>query len=253
MSNGQGSSQKNTPNNKPVAYDAEGRPLYSAPQVSSQQIVPQVVHVARASEPVPVEISPETKRRHEESAKKYPWINLSEQEYVISAVRRHSVGMWGTVAAMLILTTIILVAILNFPYISEVMNLPKSATSTAVIIGLLMIVLLSIGSYIAIWVYQNNWFILTNESVIQEIQMSLFSHRQQTVSLMNIEDASYTQSGLLQTWLNYGSIRLSTEGDETTYRFEYVANPRHEVAILNDAVEAFKNGRPVETLENDRH
>ena len=94
--------------------------------------------------------------------------------------------------------------------------------------------------------YAQNRFFLTNESVIQEIQLSLFSKREQTVSLGNIEDASFSQKGILQTFFNYGSIRLSTEGDETTYRFQYVANPRHEIAILNNAVEAFKNGRPVD-------
>jgi hypothetical protein len=38
---------------------------------------------------------------------------------------------------------------------------------------------------------------------------------------------------------------LSTEGDETTYRFNFVADPKRHIAILNDAVEAFKNGRPL--------
>jgi hypothetical protein len=81
--------------------------------------------------------------------------------------------------------------------------------------------------------------------VIQEIQTSLFTKHEQTVSLVNIEDASFVQRGILQTMLNYGSIRLSTEGDETTYRFSYVANPKEQIAVLNNAVEAFKNGRPV--------
>ncbi|MNG38312.1 hypothetical protein D3C84_1259690 [compost metagenome] len=55
---------------------------------------------------------------------------------------------------------------------------------------------------------------------------------------------------MLQSILNYGSIRLSTEGDETTYRFKYVANPKEQIALLNNAVEAFKNGRPVGTDES---
>ena len=63
---------------------------------------------------------------------------------------------------------------------------------------------------------------------------------------MHIEDASYSQRGPMQTILNYGSIRLSTEGEETTYRFDYVSSPKKQIAILNNAVEAFKNGRPVE-------
>jgi hypothetical protein len=62
---------------------------------------------------------------------------------------------------------------------------------------------------------------------------------------VNIEDASYVQQGVIQAMFNYGAIRLSTEGDETTYRFSYVTNPKQQIATLNNAVEAFKNGRPV--------
>ncbi len=51
---------------------------------------------------------------------------------------------------------------------------------------------------------------------------------------------------LIQQMFNYGSLRLSTEGDETTYRFNYVYDPREKVGILNNAVEAFKNGRPID-------
>jgi hypothetical protein len=87
---------------------------------------------------------------------------------------------------------------------------------------------------------------LTNESVIQEIQLSLFSQHEQTISLGNIEDASYFQEGILQQMINYGTIRLSTQGDENTYRFTYASNPKQHIATLNNAVEAFKNGRPVE-------
>ncbi|HEY0965190.1 MAG TPA: PH domain-containing protein, partial [Candidatus Saccharimonadales bacterium] len=96
------------------------------------------------------------------------------------------------------------------------------------------------------WVYLRNQFYMTNESVIQEIQHSLFSKHEQTVSLGSIEDASFRQSGILQTMLNYGTVRLSTEGEETTYRFAFVENPRAQVAIVNNGVEAFKNGRPVD-------
>jgi hypothetical protein len=70
--------------------------------------------------------------------------------------------------------------------------------------------------------------------------------KEQTVSLANIEDASFDQHGIIPTLLNYGSIRLSTEGDETTYRFTYVSNPKKQIEILNNAVEAFKNGRPID-------
>ena len=44
----------------------------------------------------------------------------------------------------------------------------------ATFIGSLLMMLVGIGTFIAIWVYQQNRFFLTNESVVQEIQTSLF-------------------------------------------------------------------------------
>ena len=88
-------------------------------------------------------------------------------------------------------------------------------------------------------------FYMTNGSVIQEIRGSLFYRHEQTVSLGSIEDASFRQSGVIQTQNKKGTIRLSTEGEETTYIFHFVANPRKQIAIINNAIEDFKNGRPV--------
>ena len=49
----------------------------------------------------------------------------------------------------------------------------------------------------------------------------------------------------MQNLFNYGTIRLSTEGDETTYTFTYTHYPEREKNLLNDAVEVFKLGRKV--------
>jgi hypothetical protein len=68
--------------------------------------------------------------------------------------------------------------------------------------------------------------------------------------LSDIEDTSYAKNGIFQQIFDYGSIRLSTIGDETTYRFSYVANPEKYLAKLNNAVEAFKNGRTVEDSQD---
>lgn len=228
---------------KPVAYDKDGRPLYAHPPVTAEEApVQQVVHVARAIEPVEQEVSPEAARRHDESARKHPTLNLSKGEYIISEVRRHPIGLIGSLAVGGLLILLVFMGLASYPILVPSGNPPFDALLMP---AFLLIVLIALGTYIVAWVYLNNKFFLTNESVIQEIQTSLFAHNEQTVSLANIEDASYTQTGIIQLLFNYGSIRLSTEGDETTYRFHYVSNPKKQIAILNNAVEAFKNGRPV--------
>jgi uncharacterized membrane protein YdbT with pleckstrin-like domain len=227
---------------QPVAYDSKGRPLYAAPPTTT----PQVVHMSRAVSPEKPEITPEVKARHEDSMRRYPQLNLSGEEFVISAVRRHPIGLVLPVGLTIFCVALVLSLVINYPLIVESSGILNAPSYGSILFsGGLLVLLFLIGGYIAVWVYINNRFFLTNESVIQEIQTSLFSKHEQTVSLSNIEDASYRQQGFLQSLLDYGSIRLSTEGDETTYRFSYVSSPKQEIATLNNAVEAFKNGRPV--------
>lgn len=272
------------PADHPVAYDAEGRPLYARPQQQaaptpthseeyyrketgrSSHVTrapqtldgsnhdpqirmqyanePMVVHATRSVDPRPFEISEETKRRCEDSRQRYPHLNISEGEFVILDIKRHPIGMLAPLAAAAVVMIAFIFAMIVYPVDGGTSSLPSFATAM-ILMSLVMALVLG-GTFIALWVYLQNQFYLTNESVIQEIQTSLFSRREQMVSLGSIEDASFRQNGILQTLLNYGTIRLSTEGDETTYRFAYVANPRKQVAIVNNAIEAFKNGRPVE-------
>lgn len=268
---------------KPIAYDAEGRPLYTQPPqppvtpseakkvppqptVASSHVTtvpdgyegqpfdpharaqlgnePKVSHMTREVEPPKRVIGDELRRRHEESKQRYPYLNLSEGEVVLLNIQRHPIGLLAPVGAGGILITVLIAVLILYPVNPETMGLPSFGLA-ALIVSLVMI-LVGIGTGISVWVYLQNQFFMTNESVIQQIQHSLFSRHEQTVSLGSIEDASFRKTGILQTMLDYGTIRLSTEGEETTYRFHFVADPRKQVAVLNNGVEAFKNGRPVE-------
>lgn len=233
---------------QPVAYDAQGDPLYAAPPThqTNPQTAPQYVHLSRAVEPIDQPLSTDIKTRHGQSLVDYPQLNLSEAEFVLSAVRRHPIGMALPIVIMILFIALIGSLIINYPLVMTslgVMNPP--AFDVVLLTGLLLILLAVVGGYTSTWIFRNNRFILTNESVIQEIQRGLFWHDEQTVSLVNIEDASFSQQGIMQMMFNYGSIRLSTEGEETTYRLSYVADPKQQIATLNNAVEAFKNGRPI--------
>lgn len=242
---------------QPVAYDQYGRPLYAHPPTNPMpyQQQQQVVHVARPINPEDVPIPEDIQRRHEASRKKFPHLNLSRGEFVISAVKRHPIGIIKIWAIALIM----MFAFGAVAYYLFLANDPAVAANgnsdQMMILGIMLMiipaVLVSLGAMVATYVYRSNRFYLTNESVIQEIMTSLFSKHEQTVSLANIEDASFKQVGIVPMLLNYGTIRLSTEGDETTYMFTYVSNPKRHIAVLNNAVEAFKNGRPVLFDESD--
>lgn len=234
---------------RPESYDGHGFDPRIRTQYSNE---PGVIHVTRPIEPPPIGISPEIKAKHEESKRRYPHLNLTEGEYVLIEVKRHPIGIIAQVAASIIAIIFLLSFLFSYPVLIDSVALaevvPISFGMMALVILTLVFFIAGI-SYIAAWVYLRNTFFMTNESVIQELQFNLFSRKEQTVSLGSIEDVSYRRNGILQTMLDYGDIRLSTEGEETTYRFQYVEHPKRQTAILTNAVEAFKNGRPVEEVD----
>lgn len=231
---------------KPVAYDTQGRPLFHRPTNTNKE--PQAVHVVKAIEPEIPQVSEEILVRHQQSSWQFPEINLSEGEYVINHIRRHPLGLvtinLATISACF-LAIIIWWYLLVHPGSEAVIVPPESVGWVSMIMMGLVLFALAVGA-IAGTIYRRNKFFLTNESVIQHIQTSLFSQNDQIVSLANIEDASYSKTGIFQTLFNYGSIRLSTQGDETTYKFHWVADPKKQIDQLNNTVESFKNGRPIE-------
>lgn len=235
--------------NKPVAYDVNGQPLYAHPAVNQTEtdIQTQAVHLIRPSEPEKQILSDATKLKHRHSKKAYPNLNLSEGEYVISSIRRHPIGLLLPFFLGFLLIILSLTLLFNFGMVIQSLQFTGATINPSIIIlpVILFVGLVILGTYIAYYVYNNNKLYLTNESMIQEIQTSIFSKRERMVSLIDIEDVSYTQNGIAQQIFNYGSIRLSTEGEGTIYRFKFVSNPKKTIAKLSSAVEAFKNGRAI--------
>lgn len=213
---------------------------------------PKLVHTTRPANPKVSKISEKVKRKHEESLRLYPFLNLSKGEFVVLVIRRHPIGLLiPTIVTAISLVILVSLALLVPDFYAASANsgsnmafdLPTQGMVVGVLLLLALLAAIIGGS--SIWIYQRNQFFLTNESVIQEIQHNLFFHHEQTVSLGSIEDASYKRRGFLQHIFNYGTMRLSTEGEETTYKFAFVEDPKNQIAIVSNAVEAFKNGRPV--------
>ncbi len=189
-------------------------------------------------------ITPEVQAKHEQSKVAFPQLRLSAGEYVIEEVDRHPIGIISiwifTGFIMLVILSILPMYTMNQAFIAQlfltdVNSLPNPAILTVPVFILTAFV--ALGGIIATIVYRGNRFYLTTESVIQHVQYSLFNTKQQIVNLINVEDASQTQNGIIEQVLNYGTLRLSTQGEETIYHFRFVANPKKVVDDVNDAME----------------
>lgn len=209
---------------------------------------PHAAHVgaARGIHPTkpPAIITPEVEARHKDSRTKFPHLSLSAGEYVIEEVRRHPIGL---LSIWVIVGFLILIALAvapfygaNISFIAQIfMTTPEQLPSAALLSvpSLLLAALFGLGGLVATIIYNGNKFYITNESIVQYIQTGLFTTKQQVVNLINVEDASSEKVNIIEHLLNYGTLRLSTQGEETIYHFRFVSDPQRVVHSINDASE----------------
>lgn len=196
-----------------------------------------------ASQMTPAEIAD-----HERSVHDYPNIHFSPSEYVVIDVQRSKVGLiriW--LFALLVLAAMILVTVMIHQTSPFQLGFGINLALLIVTIALPLLVGV-IGSY----VYKQNTFIVTNERIFAHIQLTPFAQRSQNVEIEHIEDCSISQSGPLQMLLNYGTIRLSTIGDEQTYLFTYVANPKEQFRVVNHVVQQVDEGQATKYVKRKR-
>lgn len=195
------------------------------------------------------ELDPELVRlRHEQSQEQFPDIKLFEKEFVLKVIHRHPIGV-AVIWLVSALITTLLVGIWAMLIIqnssSNVIHQDLFSMSTGMIIIGSIISIALIFAVIFSRVYRANKLIITTERVVQIISNSLFDTKRQTIDLGWIEDVSYHQKGFFASIIGYGSIRLSTIGDETTYYFVFAPDPQQISMRINEIVFAVKNERPL--------
>lgn len=217
------------------------------PTINDKTAKIQNVHFVRSREPIPEVISDSVRLKHQQSRKTFPELNLSEGEYVIMNIKRHSIGLIIPTILGFFLIFFSLVVFVNVDLLTGPVKVNSvSLSSSDLVLPLFLFAgLILLANYVIFYVYSKNQLFLTNESLIQHIQISLFSKKERVISLMDIEDISFSQHGLIQTVFNFGSMRLSTEGEGSTYSFDYTPDPKETVSNLSDAIESFKYGRAI--------
>lgn len=149
---------------------------------------------------------------------------LEPGEQLVTVVRRHPIGIIGIYAEMgsgiLAIIVIVLLVIYSF--------FPGLSGSTKGLIAAiaLFIVAFMVGVlFISLYVYHQCRLIVTDKSVVQVLQRALFNRKISRLSMSNVEDVNVTQRGILQTWLNYGTLTIQTAGHLDNFVFTYCPDP----------------------------
>ena len=182
------------------------------------------------------------KIRHERSKKDFPGLRLEEGEYVEFAFSRAKIVLLMIIVGMsfgvIVVLLAFLIALLGQDMIDEM------GKNFLYIILLALLAASIIMGLIAMTTFRGNKLYVTNKRVIQYVMSSLVSSSVNTIDLQSVEDVSFHQDGILQKMFHFGTLRLATVGDETTYTFKYSDISSGDLEAVSKLIsEAKKRGK----------
>lgn len=188
------------------------------------------------------------KIRHERSKKDFPGLRLEGDEYVEFAFKRAKICLFLIFGGVGLGLAVVLLAFL-LVLMGQSMIDEMGRNFLFIILAALLAAAIIIG-LISLTVHRGNKLFITNRRVIQMVMTSPVVNSVNIIDLSSVEDASFRQENLLQSLFHYGTLRLSTVGDETTYTFKYSDITGEQLKEVTDLISnAKKRGRKKKETE----
>lgn len=178
------------------------------------------------------------KIRHDRSVRDFPGLKLEGDEYVEFFFRRARICLmmiWGGVFAGLIVILLAFLLVLIGQSMIDEMGKHFLFIILFTLLAATFVILL-----LALKIYQGNKLYITNKRVMQMIMNSPVSTSINVIDLVSVEDASFRQENIWQKLFHYGTLRLSTVGDETTYTFPYSDISSSDLKAVTDLISNIK-------------
>jgi hypothetical protein len=106
-----------------------------------------------------------------------------------------------------------------------------------VIVGFMVVIML-----VATIIYYKSNFVITDQSIKQTLQISLFNKKISQLDVAQIQDVTAEKKGFLPTFLNYGRLIVETAGEQANFHFDYCPNPDHYAKIILDSRQLYLSG-----------
>ena len=181
----------------------------------------------------------EIKLRHDRSKKAFPELELEDDEYVEVAVLKAPQSYLLIWIAILFGILMLAIAFVVFS-----LNMPSNTAGD----NFLALVVITISACLIIYgclitnVFKRNKMFITNKRVTQFLMTTPIASSVNVIDLSSIEDVSYHQTTIIQKLCHFGTLRLATVGDETTYTFPMTVISSKEIAKIVKLVNDDRDG-----------
>lgn len=177
---------------------------------------------------------------------------VDPDEKLLAVIRKHPFGIIKLyfeagvgLAAVVLLIVYLLPSMIDREANPEVYNLlGLLAVSIMVIMALILIV--------ATFIYRQSKIVLTDKTITQTLQLSLFSKKTSQLAVSSIEDVTAKKSGVFATILDFGNLLVETAGEQENFHFEYCPIPDHYAKLILETRQQFMGQREFELMDQQR-
>lgn len=184
------------------------------------------------------------KIRHARSKKDFPFLKLEDDEFVEYAFMRAKTWLLMSLGAIGVGVAVVLLAFLLVLLSAD--SLDEMGHNFLYVLLFVMVAAALVVVYMTLKIYRGNWLFVTNKHVIQMVMTSPLAGSTNIIDLSSVEDVSFAQNGILPRLFNYGTLRLSTVGDETTYTFSYASVSPNDLRAVSKLLTAAKKVKKTE-------
>ncbi len=171
---------------------------------------------------------------------------LEPGEKMLTVVHRHLIGI--IIIYLEALVGVGSLALLAAFVAPDVFNDLSTKTNRLIVAGTVFAVaILVFVLFVATYVYRQSKLLVTDKSLVQVLQKSLFIRNVSRLSMSNVEDVSAEQRGILATIFNFGTLTIQTAGELDNFVFPTCPDPNRLAHRILEAREAY-----AERLQEDK-
>jgi|AntRauTorcE11897_2_1112592.scaffolds.fasta_scaffold00484_6 uncharacterized membrane protein YdbT with pleckstrin-like domain len=97
--------------------------------------------------------------------------------------------------------------------------------------------MVTLGTAASIYVYRNNYLVLTDQKLVFVRTHSLFSRSVSQLSIGDVQDATIEQTSIFSRLFDFGTIKIETAGEMDNFSFHYAKDPVYTAKCIVDAHE----------------
>lgn len=166
---------------------------------------------------------------------------IDSDETVLGVYRHHPIAYIIPLLLALLMITVVaaLAYLLTSVSTTDTAPIVDPSSRQYIVIGTVIFsVLVLVFSYIPVWTKMQDQLILTDESILQILQTSLFSDKVSQMGLQHVNDVT-VRAGFWGNMLGFGHLTIETPGEQDNYEYRYLPNANTAAREISEAHERF--------------